>query len=222
MAEETNKTPGEKPVSEKASKIEIAITILLGITTILGAFAAYCSALWGGEMQTNYSSSITVTNHANTFYLEALNDLTSFEMNDMKDDIIYTQWKNNLKKGETEDARYYFSKLSLGLQKDLSDDPKDVSEYSKEQAAELDGINARLKTSELMTDSAKTLMEKGNKANKVGDDFTLCTVLFTVVLFFLGLASLKTRSTIRSTYVILAVVILVLSFVKLMMIPFPF
>lgn len=221
MADETKNTADAKD-PEKATKLEIIITILLGATTILGAFAAYCSALWGGEMQNSYTSSVTVTNHANTVYLEALNDLTAFEMNDMKDDIIYTQWKDNTEKGDVEDAHYFFSKLSEGLQKDLSDNPKDVSEYDKEQAANLDSINARLNESVHMSDSAKTLMTKGNSANKYGDDFTLCTVLFTIVLFFLGLASLKTHSTMQKTYVMIAGVILVLSLIRMVTIPFPF
>lgn len=221
MAEDANKLPADKPKLEKATRLEIFITILLGATTILGAFAAYCSALWGGEMQSSYSQSITVTNHANTVYLEALNDLNAFGMNDLKDDILYTQWKDNSEKGDVEDATYFFSKLSDGLQKDLSDNPKDVSEYEKEQLADLDSIKGRLQESDHMNDSAKVLMEKGSNANKVGDDFTLCTVLFTIVLFFSGLASLKTRSTMQKTYVILAVVILVLSFVRMVTIPFP-
>jgi len=221
MAEETKNTAGDKE-PEKATKLEVIITILLGATTILGAFAAYCSALWGGEMQNSYTSSVTVTNHANTVYLEALNDLTAFEMNDMKDDIMYTQWKDNSEKGDVEDANYFFSKLSEGLQKDLSDNPKDVSEYDKEQASQLDSINARLDESVHMSDSAKTLMTKGNMANKYGDDFTLCTVLFTVVLFFLGLASLKSKSTMQKTYVIISCVILLLSLIRMVTIPFPF
>ncbi len=207
---------------EKASKLDVIITILLGITTILGAFAAYCSALWGGEMQINYTNSVTITNHANTIYLEALSDLNSFEVNDMKDDIIYTQWKDNTEKGDVDDANYFFSKLSDGLQKDLNDDPKDVSEYDKEQAASLDSINARLDESVQLNDSAKVLMEKGNSANKYGDDFTLCTVLFTVVLFFLGLASLKSGSNMQKTFVVISCVILFLSFIRMITIPFPF
>ncbi len=222
MAEDTTKSSADVAEHEKATKLEIIITVLLGISTVLGAFAAYCSALWGGEMQTSYTQSVTVTNHGNTIYLEALSDLNSFEVNDMKDDIIYSQWKDNTEKGDIEDAAYFFTKLSPGLQKDLADDPKDVSEYDKEQAATLDSIMARMSESDHMNDSAKVLLTKGNSANKYGDDFTLCTVLFTVVLFFLGLASLKTHSAMQKTYVILGVVILVLSLVRMVTIPFPF
>ncbi len=222
MAEDSKKEETGKPEHEKATKLEIVITILLGITTILGAFAAYCSALWGGEMQSSYSLSIARTNDANTIYLEALNSLTSFQMNDMKDDIIYSEWKSNSEKGDVEDAKYFFSKLSEGFQKDLLNNPSDVSEYEKEQAANLDSIKKSFEESGLTSDSAEVLMQKGSIANKQGDGFTLCTVLFTIVLFFLGLASLKTHSTMQKTYVILAVVILVLSFIRMVTIPFPF
>jgi hypothetical protein len=218
MAEEKNQSPAGE---EKATKLELTITILLGVATILGAAAAYFAALWGGEMQSSYSKSITETNHANTVYLEALNDLSAFEMDDLRDDIIYSEWKENLEKGDTEDATYFFSKLSEGFQKDLADNPGDVSEYERQQLAAADSIQAQFKLADSMHDEAEELMKKGNDANKYGDDFTLCTVLFTVVLFFLGLASLKTKSSVQKIYVIMACAVLLLSFIRMVTIPFP-
>jgi hypothetical protein len=194
---------------------------LLGVSTVLGALAAYFAALWGGEMQSSYSKSITETNHANTVYLEALNDLSAFEMDDLRDDIIYSQWKENLQKGDQQDALYFFSKLSEGLQKDLAEDPADVSEYERQKLATADSIQAQFVLANKMHDTAEELMNKGNDANKHGDDFTLCTVLFTIVLFFLGLASLKTKPGIQKIYVIMASVVLVISIVRLLTIPFP-
>lgn len=219
MAENTVKP--EEVDEEKATKIEIAITALLGLATILGAIAAYFAALWGGEMQSNYSKSITETNHANTVYLEALSDLSAFEMDDLRDDIMYTQWKENLAKGDTEDAAYFFSKLSEGFQKDLSDNPGDVSEYEKQQLATADSIQGQFVLADKMHDEAEELMKKGGDANKFGDDFTLCTVLFTIVLFFLGLASVKVKPSIRKIYVIMACVVLLLSIVRMVTLPFP-
>lgn len=220
MAEET-KTGVKAEEPEKATKIEIIITILLGVATILGALAAYFAALWGGEMQSSYSKSITETNHANTIYLEALNDLSQFESNDLKDDIIYSEWKENLEKGDQEDATYFFSKLSEGLQKDLADNPSDVSEYEREQKTNLDSIMAQFVLAGKTHEDAEELMKKGSEANKYGDDFTLCTVLFTIVLFFLGLASLKTKPELQKIYVVMAVVVLVLSIIRMVTIPFP-
>jgi hypothetical protein len=222
MAEQTSPTGGTTvPETEKTSKLELIITILLGAATVLGALAAYSAALWGGEQQSSYARSIAGTNEANTVYLEALNDLSAFEMYDLKDDILYTQWKDNSAKGDVEDANYFFSKLSPGLQKDLSDNPADVSEYEREQQEQLDSINAQFKLADEQHDAADSLMNLGNIANKRGDDFTLCTVLFTVVLFFLGLASLKTKPGIQKIYVIIACVIFVLSVIRLVTIPFP-
>ena len=214
MAEEKNK-------KEKSTKLEIVITVLLGIATVLGATAAFFAALWGGEQNASYTKSISETSHANTIYLEALNEYSSFEMGDLKDDIIYSQWKENTRKGDKEDALYFFTKLSEGLQKDLVDNPADVSEYEKEQDEKLKSIMARFKESEENHKKAEELLQKGQDANKYGDNFTLCTVLFTVVLFFLGLASLKTKEHLQKTYVIIACVVLVLSIIRLVTIPFP-
>ncbi len=222
MAEQNSTTGGTSvPETEKTTRLEIVITVLLGAATVLGALAAYSAALWGGELQSSYARSIAGTNEANTVYLEALNDLSAFEMYDLKDDILYTQWKDNSAKGDVEDAAYFFGKLSPGLQKDLSDNPADVSEYEREQQEQLDSINGQFKLADEQHDAADSLMNLGNIANKNGDDFTLCTVLFTVVLFFLGLASLKTKPGIQKTYVILACVIFVLSVIRLVTIPVP-
>lgn len=221
MAENTTTESSVPAADGKTTRHELIVTILLGAATVLGALAAYSAALWGGEQNSSYARSIAGTNEANTVYLEALNDLSAFEMNDMKDDIIYTQWKDNSAKGDVEDAKYFFSKLSPGLQKDLSEDPADVSEYEKEQQATLDSINGQFILANEQHDAADSLMQKGNVANKNGDDFTLCTVLFTVVLFFLGLASLKTKPVIQKTYLVLACVIFVLSLIRMVTIPFP-
>lgn len=205
---------------EKSTRIEITITVLLGIVTILGALAAYFSALWGGEQNSNYIKSVAEKNRSSTIYLDAMNDLTSFQMSDMKDDMIYSEWKQHMEKGDP-DASYYFTKLSEGLQKDLADDPKDVSQYDKEQEQMLAEIGGRIDESEKIGNEADVLMQKGQDANKFGDGFTLCTVLFTVVLFFLGLASLKTKESIQKSYVIIAVVVMVLSIIRFVTIPFP-
>ncbi len=211
----------ENSINEKSTKLEIIITALLGLATILGATAAFFAALWGGEQNSNYTKSISETNHANTIYLEALNEHSSFELGDLKDDLIYSEWKQNMEKGDNQHAQYFFTKLSEGLQKDLADNPADVSEYEKEQDEKLKSIMTRFKESEENHKKADELLQKGQDANKYGDDFTLCTVLFTVVLFFLGLASLKTKGSIQKTYVIMASVVLLFSIIRMVTIPFP-
>jgi hypothetical protein len=206
---------------EKSTRIEIIITVLLGLATLLGATGAYFSALWGGTQHSNYIKSVTETNHANTTYLEALNEQSNFNMDDLKDDLIYAEWKNNYLKGDKVDADYYFLKLSEGLQKDLTDNPNDISEYEKEQKEKEGKIESRFVESYTYQDIADSLMKVGETANKNGDDFTLTTVLFTVVLFFLGLASLKTKEKIQKVYVIFAAVVFIASLIKMLTIPFP-
>jgi len=47
------------PKDEKATKLEVIITVLLGVATVLGALAAYFAALWGGNQQSSYAQSIS-------------------------------------------------------------------------------------------------------------------------------------------------------------------
>ena len=217
MTEEIRK-PEEK--SEMSDRLEIIITVLLGLTTLLGATAAYFSALWGGTQHSNYSKCIAGTNHANTIYLEALGDMSSLDMDDLKDDTLYAEWKQNVSKGDP-DAKYYFARLSEGLQKDLQDNPNDISEYEKEQADKIKQIEATFKEADANHDTADSLMQAGELANKNGDGFTLMTVMFTIVLFFLGLASLKTKKKLRKIYVGFSVVILIAAIIKMLTLPFP-
>lgn len=229
MSDETKTDSGssavENPVNkkdEKATKIEIAITVLLGVATVLGALAAYFAALWGGNQQSSYAQSISETNHANTVYLEALNELSQYEIDELSDDVVYSEWKENTEKGDQLDAEYFFSKLSVSLQKDLQDNPEDLTEYTKEMTEKEKSIMMRFQEADTLFNSADELMKKGNEANGYGDDFTLCTVLFTVVLFFLGLASLKTKESLQKAYLGIGSVILVITVIRMLTLPFPF
>ncbi|HRE41676.1 MAG TPA: hypothetical protein PLG90_10100 [Ignavibacteria bacterium] len=210
------------PKDEKATKLEVIITVLLGVATVLGALAAYFAALWGGNQQSSYAQSISETNHANTVYLEALNELSQFEIDELSDDVVYSEWKENLEKGDIIDAEYFFSKLSESLQKDLQENPNDLTEYEKEMIEKEKSIRARFEEADERFDSADELMKKGNEANGYGDDFTLCTVLFTVVLFFLGLASLKTKESLQKAYVGIGGFILLFTVIRMLTLPFPF
>lgn len=206
--------------NEKSDVYEIFTTIIIGLATVLGALCAYYSSLWSGDSQTSYIQAINNQSVANTQYLEVLNDYTQFEMNEFKDDIIYAEWKKHLKSGDA-DADYYFSKLSEGFQKDLQEDAEDISNYEKQQEAALEDIMTRFLQSDSLSQQARTIMEKGQKAGGYGDKFTFATVLFTVVLFFGGLASLKTKKHLKKVYLILAMIVFVFASITFLQTPFP-
>lgn len=221
MEEKTKKTAAEKEADEKADGYEIYTTILIGLATVLGALSAYYAALWAGESQTNYTLAIQEQGRANTAYLEVLNDYTEWEMDGFKDDILYSEWKNNLERNDP-DAEYFFSQLSEGLQKDLKDNPNDdMANYNKEQEAREKELEERFDDTDAQSDSAKIILQKGQDANGYGDKFTFATVLLTIVLFFGGLSALKSKKQLKKIYLSIATIVLILSIIRIFTVPFP-
>ncbi len=217
---EETKSSGSKPGSEKSDKYEIYTAILIGLATFLGALSAYFSVLWSGQSQEAYIQAVRLQGDANTYYLENLNQLTQLQMDGFQDEMFYAEWKNNLQKGDP-DAAYYFSLLSEGFQKDLQENPENATNWEKEFGDKIAALEQQFSEVDAMSDSAETFMKKGQEANNHGDDFTFATVLLTIVLFFGGLAALKTKDKVRVIYMVFAGIILVISIVRIVTVPFP-
>lgn len=214
-------TSSSKSDLEKSDKYDLYITIILGLATLCGAAAAYFSALWGGELQTNYIQAVNHRQEANTLYLDAANQKEDWEFSSFKDDMFYIQWKENVEKGDP-DAPYYFSQLSEEYQTDLTDgDSENYANYEQKEKERLENIEATFETADSLFELGEKQMAYGQEANTNGDEFTLSTVLFTIVLFFGGLAGLKATEKYKRYYLIIAAVIFVLSLVKMLTSTFP-
>lgn len=220
MADNTS-TNNSKPVLEKHDKYDLYITIILGLATLCGATAAYFSALWGGELQTSYTLAVNYRQEANTLYLDAANQKEDMEFSSFKDDMFYIEWKNNVEKGDP-DADYYFSQLSDEYQADLKDgDGNSNTNYEAGLTTRLENLDATFETADSLFNLSEQQLTYGQTANKNGDQFTLATVLFTIVLFFGGLAGLKATENYKRYYLIIAAVVFVLSLIKMLTSTFP-
>lgn len=62
-------------------------------------------------------------------------------------------------------------------------------------------------------------IEKARKDNSTGDKFTLSTVLFTIVLFFTGIAAVMRRLGIRTVLISIATLFLAFAVVHLLSLP---
>jgi len=214
--EEANESRGER-------YLEYFTAILLGLTTTLGAVAAYYNTLWSGSANENFIHSVMNMNDANAGYLAVMNRATDNKLDEMKNDIYYVQWRNMREKKDA-DSAYFFSGLDTAFQNDLLHaDAADfaTSRYGKmmqERANELQVIYA---ASDSASKAALQKLEAGQKEGKHGDDFTLITVLYTVVLFFSGFASLRSSARLRMIYIVCATAVFVGTTVWFFMLPFP-
>ena len=222
----------QKDPQDKAARwkkyIEYISVGLIGVATIFGALAAYYSTIWSGESISKYNSGIMTMSDSNTGYLEYLNEYTTSELTAFKDDVLYLEWKKLYDIGDP-DAEYVFSRLSEGLQEDLTlsleSGDSDTGSFESSEAAEWEAKYAQMDEmfaySQEQFGQATELMEKGEMYNQYGDSFTFSTVLFTIVLFFAGLSSTANRIQIKGIYISCAFVLFVYAIIKMFMIPLP-
>jgi len=225
MAEEKE---GKIPV-KFVKALEIFVVVLIGVATALGALAAYFSTLWSGSSISSYNKAIMSMSESNTMYLQYLNDYTSEDLRNLKDDLLYLQWKNLAAQGD-EDADYVFSRLSPEIQADLTtamesngdSSGQDVmSEEEKAWEQRMTELDQTFEDSQAIYDEAQAEMKKGEDANGWGDKFTFSTVLFTVVLFLAGLSTTTEKSMFKTIYTGAAFVLFVYALISFLMIPFP-
>jgi len=213
-------------MAEEESKrdrfIEYFTAILLGLTTTLGALAAYYNSQWSGSSNENFIHSVINMNDANAGYLSVINKQTDNKLDEMKNDIYYVQWKN-LSKAKDLDSVYFFSRLDTAFQSDLTLGATsfETSRYGISIHAKEIELNEVILASDSTYKEALVKLETGQKEGKNGDDFTLITVLYTVVLFFAGFASLKSSPRLKMIYLICASTVFAGTTVWFCMLPFP-
>lgn len=211
----------EDQSSKREKLIENFTAFLLAITTTFGAWAAYNSTLWGGKSNEQFVKSIMTLSNSNTSYLEALSDLSNTKLDEMKDDLFYIEWKLMIA-GKDPDSAYYFGRLNPSLQEDILKKTSDsTNKYEATLAETYNLINAKLASSDTVYAKAIATMESGQKAGGEGDNFTLITVLYTIVLFFAGLASLKTSHRLKLIYFACSSLIFIGTSIFFFSLPFP-
>jgi len=162
---------------------------------------------------------------SSTNYLEALNGYNTLEMTDFKDDFIEAQWEEASKKKDKAGTDYYESRMSEPLQKlyKAPDDSMEIlaAEFDSLQEIKSEQFDVKMDTAITMYQGAKKFVETGDKANTNGDQFTLMTVFFTIVLFFGGMSTVTTRYNLKLAYTVISVGLFLYSAIQMFMIPMP-
>jgi len=223
--------------------LEIIVIVMLGITALFTAWATWIGSLHGGEQATSYTKSNNVASEGNSEYNAAVQTMMQdmllwSDVSDMQIDLIAAD--NN---GDDVTYGEVASKVFYKLNDNLSDemaamigwdwaymemDPMEaVSDWmTKEEALVSPFANQEfvdgyfVKANELLTYSNE-LLESGKESNANGDAYGLVTVIYSVVLFLLGIAgsfkSLKNRMVI----VIISVAAFVFATIYMLTIPMP-
>jgi hypothetical protein len=174
MADQVNAAPAPPAPEGRNARFDAFLAVLLGITAILTAVASYQGALKDGDVIANYSTAQQAQADGNTNYLDGIATLSR----------DYTASALIIQKPEAEkDLKDIFSDPYRKYYD--SEDPE--AEYVPEEVTQAQKDFVR----------ATKFQDVAEKADKVGDDYNLVTVIAAVALFFLGIAGVTASRVVR-------------------------
>ena len=230
MADEKNQAAekSEKKPFLSENAIEVLVAIFLGVTALLTAWASWIGSLHGGNQATNYTKSNNLAAEGNSEYNSGFQD-------NITDELVWSTYNEYCyeldianAKGETETAEILEEKIdnyiaengSENLQNAFDEMDKNPGKY--QSPFEVPGMvdNYYADANDLLDESQK-LLEEGQKDNANGDAYNLVNVIYSVVLFLLGIVGVFKRLPNRTAVLFIGVVGLVLTTVYMLTIPMP-
>lgn len=196
----------EKPARSKEEILEIVIALFLGITALATAWASWIGSLHGGNMSTNYTRSNNLAADGNARWNEASQSLMQDmqvwnQISDYEVEILYANDTGDADQAcESAYKIMYICADNLGedmaglIGYDFAFDAEDIIDwvlYSEESTVSPFGDEDFVESyytdaREFLAESEEVLAE-GQSDNTKGDTFNLVTVIYSVVLFMLGI-----------------------------------
>ncbi len=186
---------------EKRSKdqiIEIIVAVLLGVTALATAWASWIGSLHGGNQATNYTTSNNLSAEGNSEWNEAsqmlMQDMMTWNtISDIYIDMAYAEEKGD--ELEYEKLSYKYDTL---LYDNCTEDFQAAIEWALSQEEWTSPFEYTYEDGTTYRDSyfdnareviaeADQMLEQGKADNTNGDAFNLVTVIYSVVLFLLGI-----------------------------------
>ena len=239
----TEENQNSAPAKQKRSKediLEIVIAIFLGITALATAWASWIGSLHGGNMSTNYTKSNNLAADGNARWNEAsqalMKDMQIWNMiSDYEVEILYAN-----ETGDTDQMYESAYKIKFICTDNLTEKMAELIGYDFEFDADqiIDWvINSELSTTSpfdnqdfidsyyvdaraVLAESEAVLAE-GQSDNKKGDTFNLVTVIYSVILFMLGIVGTFRRLPNRMLITIVAIAGFLFGTIYMFTIPFP-
>ena len=238
MSEETKKIEEEEAVESKEkteegkkksffsqNSVEILVAIFLGITALLTAWASWIGSLHGGNQSTNYTKSNNLATQGNSEYNEGMQLYLS--------DVLAWNTRNEylfdkeiaLSNGQTEAAEIIEEKLQNYLDQNGSEILVEAYNQMTEDMNspfEVKGMKDKYfeHANELLEESQEVL-EEGQRDNARGDAYNLVSVIYSVVLFMLGIVGIFKKIPNRAAVLFIAVGVLVVATIYMFTIPMP-
>ena len=225
---ETNKEEEKKKGFFNESRIEMIVAIFLGITALLTAWATWIGSLHGGNQSTNYTKSNNLSSEGNSEYNSGLQTYLSDLMawNEMLN--YYFDIEIALLNEKEEEAELIQTKLDAYVDQNASEIMSEGLDWMQQDDVDADTpfempglIDKYFETANELLEESQALLEQGQQDNTNGDKFGLVTVIYSLVLFMLGIIGIFKKLPNRKVVLIIAVIGLVLATIYMFTIPMP-
>lgn len=214
-----------KQKRSKEEVLEIIIAIFLGVTALATAWASWIGSLHGGNQATNYTTSNNLAADGNSRYNEASQNL-------MQDMMLWNQISEaslNLtfaeESGDDIEAEKYSYLLDQLMSDNATQEFLDAVNWALDQEDyatpfDMEGyVDSYFEDAWAVLDESEALLEQGKQDNSNGDKFGLVTVIYSVVLFMLGIVG--TFKKLPNRYMITGVAIAGFLFATIYMFTIP-
>lgn len=212
MSEQNNTNTAEtkkNDIEHKEKVLEIIVAIFLGITALATSWASWIGSLHGGNQSTNYTLSNNLASEANSEYNTASQSLMQDMMtwNQINEILIDSQFAEE--QGDTDEVAKCEWRLDQLIYDNCTDEFIDAINWALEQEEmtspfEMEGyVDSYFGTYYDLITQSNEILEQGKKDNAHGDAFGLVTVIYSVVLFLLGIVG--TFKNLPNRYIVLGV-----------------
>lgn len=217
----------EKKEFLNEKKLGVLVAVFLGITTLLVAWAGWIGSLHGGIQAINFTRSNNLASKGNAEYNVAaqiyLSDLFAWNtIYSLKLDMEMAR-----EKGNEEEAQVIEIKIQKILKENCSPklleaidsanlESETVSPFEKEEF-----VNSYFETAKNLLDKSQDVLEEGKEDNRRGDSYKLVTVIYSLVLFLLGIVGILKDFQSRKILFIFSIAILIFALIYMFTIPMP-
>ena len=217
----------EKKVFFTEKKLRISVAIFLGITTLLVAWAGWIGSLHGGIQAINFTKSNNLASEGNAEYNVAaqvyLSDLFSWN------NIFSLRLDKQIaeQRGNTDEAEIIEMKIQKIIKENCSTLLIDAINSSNQQEGtdspfeKEEFVNSYFVDAKELLEESKKAMEEGKQDNLHGDSYKLVTVIYSLVLFLLGIVGILKDFQTEKMIFIFSVCILIFGVIYMLTIPMP-
>lgn len=228
-AVENGKVSMEKKLEKYSDLIEIISALIIGLSTIFGAFSAYESSLYDGMCNEKYNKAVATINAASSEYV--------YNNQIVMEDVIYWLQLNEYKalsQNADDPMSLRYKALAEQMEEvvpfeliqaiDWADKENDKNPYRERVVFYnyqnyIDNLNRY--ANKLMKKGNETFAE-GQNYDNLGDKQTLVTVIFAIVLFLGSMTSIVKRNLIKVIFFVSMIVMFLYSTYQMFQVPFVF